>query len=412
MNFWQKLKKEKKGEPILCLAPMADVTDRAFRAVIAKYGKPDVMWTEFVSADGLFLGGREALQNDLAFSESERPIVAQFFTSKPDMMHKAAELAVELDFDGVDINMGCPDKSVEKQGAGAALIKNPKLTQEIILEAMKGAKKNGKNLPVSVKTRIGWGKNELETWLPALLETNPAVITIHARTRKEMSNVPARWEFVKQAVEIRDRWREKVGQKNCQTLIFGNGDVADIADAKQKTIETGCDGVMFGRSVFGNPWLFSGCVPTIEEKLKVLIEHSRLFEKLVQPKPPGGQGKSFAVMKKHFKAYVSGFDGAKELRIKLMQAENADEVEKNNKQLFPQPRLTDFVSRILYTSVFFFSVCTPRRCGAGYHRSDKTGQTTTKKSGRSKTSEPPFSYGEKTKFLTGNEFLEERTMGW
>jgi nifR3 family TIM-barrel protein len=335
MNFWQKLKQEKtknkNSEPILCLAPMADVTDRAFRQIIAKYGKPDAIWTEFVSADGLFLGGREALQNDLAFSESERPIVAQFFTSKPEMMRKAAELAVELGFDGIDINMGCPDKSVEKQGAGAALIKNPKLAQEIILAAKTGAGK----IPVSVKTRIGYNKNELETWLPAILETNPAVITIHCRTRKEMSTVAARWEFVKRAVEIRDEFRKKVqgkiAEENCQTLIFGNGDVTDIADAKQKAEASGCDGVMFGRAIFGNPWLLSGRPKneiSVSEKLKVLLEHTRLFEKLVQPKPPVGQGKSFAVMKKHFKAYVSGWDGAKELRMSLMECENAGQVEK------------------------------------------------------------------------------------
>lgn len=366
MNFWQKLKKDKgagdtyasgnpeaqKDEPILCLAPMADVTDRAFRQIIAKYGKPDVMWTEFVSADGLMLGGREALQNDLAFSENERPIVAQFFTSKPEMMRKAAELAVELGFDGVDINMGCPDKSVEKQGAGAALMKNPELAKEILSFRCRhcGGLASGHlghckyDIPISVKTRVGYNKNELETWLPTLLETNPAVVTIHCRTRKEMSDVPARWEHVKRAVEIRDEYRRKVGEENCQTLIFGNGDVADIADARQKARETGCDGVMFGRAIFGNPWLFSEMsrmtldteagmsksdfdIP-IEEKLKVLVEHTRLFEKLVQPKPPVGQGKSFAVMKKHFKAYVSGWDGAKELRGKLMKCENADHVEK------------------------------------------------------------------------------------
>jgi nifR3 family TIM-barrel protein len=341
MNFWQKLKEEKKGEPILVLAPMADVTDRAFRQIIAKYGKPDVMWTEFVSADGLMLGGREALINDLAFSEPERPIVAQFFTSKPEMMRKVAELAVGLGFDGVDINMGCPDKSVEKQGAGAALMKNSKLAQEIILATKSGVSRTpldmrsqmskevfDTRIPVSVKTRIGYNKNELETWLPALLETNPAVVTIHCRTRKEMSDVPARWEYVKRAVEIRDEYKKKVGEGNCQTLIFGNGDVIDIADARQKARETGCDGVMFGRAIFGNPWLFSGHIPTVEEKLKVLLEHSRLFEKLVQPKPPVGQGKGFAVMKKHFKAYVTGFDGAKELRVALMDTENADQVEK------------------------------------------------------------------------------------
>ncbi len=340
-KIWQKLKEEKKEKPILCLAPMADVTDRAFRQIIAKYSKNNknnfeqnryVTWTEFVSADGLFLGGYDALINDLSFTEEERPIIAQFFTSKPEMMEKASRLAVELGFDGIDINMGCPDKSVEKQGAGASLIKNPNLAKEIILAAKQGAqrsdlKKGSKGqtlgIPVSVKTRIGYNKDELEEWLPNLLETEPAVITIHARTRKEMSLVPARWEHIKRAVEIRDTMYESREKK---TLIFGNGDVVGIADAQMKAKETGCDGVMLGRAIFGNPWLFSGHIPTVEEKLKVLVEHSKLFEELVEPRPPKGQGKSFAVMKKHFKAYVEGFNGAKELRVKLMETNNSKEV--------------------------------------------------------------------------------------
>lgn len=308
MNFWKKLQK-----PIMVLAPMADVTDPSFRRIIAKYGKPDVMWTEFVSADGLFLGGYDALIKDLAFTEEERPIVAQFFTSKPKMMEKAAGFARELGFDGIDINMGCPDKSVEKQGAGASLIKNPKLAQEIILAAKKGAG----DLPVSVKTRIGYNKNELETWLPAILETNPALVTVHARTRKEMSLVPARWEHVKRAVEIRDAMKS-------QTLIFGNGDALDLDDARKKVDETSCDGVMLGRAIFGNPWRFNKNIKKEDlserEILNVLLEHSKLFEELLPHK-------SFAIMKKHFKAYVSGWDGAKDLRVKLMDTSNAKEVE-------------------------------------------------------------------------------------
>ncbi len=314
MNFWKSLNK-----PIIVLAPMADVTDPAFRRVIAKYGKPDVMWTEFVSADGLFLGGFEHLIKDLAFTDEERPIVAQFFTSKPEMMQRAAELAVKLGFDGIDINMGCPDKSIEKQGAGAAQIKDPKLAQEIILAAKRGAG----DLPVSVKTRIGYNKNELETWLPALLETNPAVITIHARTRKEMSLVPARWEHVKRAVEIRDGFVDSTGKKS-ETLIFGNGDVIDLEDANKKAEETGCDGVMMGRAIFGNPWCFNKDMRrediSIPERLRALAEHTKLFEELLPHK-------SFAIMKKHYKAYINGWDGAKELRMKLMETNTAGEVE-------------------------------------------------------------------------------------
>ena len=302
-GFWKKSQK-----PLFVLAPLADVTDAPFRRIIAKYGKPDVMWTEFVSADGLFLAdevGKEKLMRDLLFTDAERPIVAQFFTAEPDMMERAAALARQLGFDGVDINMGCPDRSIEKQSAGAALIKNAKRAQELIYAAQKGAG----DLPVSVKTRIGYNKSELETWVPALLETNIATLAIHARTRKEMSLVPAQWDAVARAVSIRDELKS-------DTLIIGNGDVHSLADAREKVRATGCDGVMLGRAIFGNPWLWSGHVPTVKEKLEVLIEHAKLFEELLPHK-------SFAVMKKHFKAYVSGFDGSKELRIMLMECENA-----------------------------------------------------------------------------------------
>lgn len=326
-NFWQKLTR-----PIMVLAPMADVTDASFRRVIAKYGKPDVTWTEFVSADGLFLGGREPLMKDLIFTESERPIVAQFFTSRPEMMEKAAALAFELGFDGVDINMGCPDKSIERQGAGAALIKTPALAREIIRAAKRGVR--GK-IPVSVKTRIGFNTNQLDTWLPELLVEEPAVITVHARTRKEMSKVPARWEEVKRAVEIRNSFVLPNGKKS-ETLIFGNGDALDLADAKAKAEFSGADGVMLGRAIFGNPWLFSRTKKvgeiaagesgkmkqvSIHEKLTVLVEHTKLYDELL------GGIKNFAIMKKHFKAYVNGWEGAKELRAKLMETNNSKEVE-------------------------------------------------------------------------------------
>lgn len=315
---------------------MADVTDRAFRQMIAKYskengGKLDVIWTEFVSADGLFCGGYDALINDLKFSKKEKPIMAQFFTSSPEMMERASALAVKLGFDGVDINMGCPDKSIEKSGAGAAFIKNPKLAQEIIRAAIRGTA--GK-IPVSVKTRLGYKMDELETWLIKLLDAKPAMITIHARTRKELSLVPARWERVGRAVEIRNEWAKKHSLSLSEgPLIFGNGDVVNYDDACKKARETGCDGVMIGRGFFGRPDLFAKKLTKkiskkseVKNRLKLLLEHVKLFEKLVEPKSPKGQGKSFAVMKKHFKAYVSGWDGAKELRVKLMEAKGSREV--------------------------------------------------------------------------------------
>jgi nifR3 family TIM-barrel protein len=305
-GFWKNLPR-----PAFVLAPMANVTDAAFRHIIAKYGKPDVIWTEFVSCDGLCSSGKESLLIDLNYSEIERPIVAQIFGSNPETYYTTALMIQELGFDGIDINMGCPDRSVSgKQASGAALIKTPRLAQEIIRETKRGAGK----LPVSVKTRIGFNTDILETWLPYLLEAEPAVITVHGRTKKELSLVPARWNRIADAVKIRDSYDSSPNK----TLIFGNGDVKDLSDARQKVAETGCDGVMIGRGIFGNPWLFSRTrdykTVTVEEKLAVMIEHTALFEKLL------GEHKNVAIMKKHYKAYVSGFDGAKELRVELMEA--------------------------------------------------------------------------------------------
>jgi nifR3 family TIM-barrel protein len=305
-NFWKKLKK-----PIFCLAPMADVTDCAFRQIIAKYGKPNVFWTEFVSADGLAHPvAREKLLIDFMYGENERPIVAQIFGSKPENIKTAAALCKELGFDGIDINMGCPDKSIEKQCAGAAMIKNPALAREVIRAAIEGAG----GLPVSVKTRIGYNKNEIETWIPELLKEDITALTVHLRTRKEMSDVPAHWDLMKRVVEIRNEMKK-------DTLILGNGDVLDLEDGAKKIKETGCDGVMLGRAIFGNPWLFTDKVPTVREKLLVMVEHTKLFEEKL------GAHKNFAIMKKHYKAYCNGFEGAKELRMKLMETETADQVE-------------------------------------------------------------------------------------
>ncbi|MDB5260430.1 MAG: tRNA-dihydrouridine synthase [Candidatus Nomurabacteria bacterium] len=329
-GFWQVLIDNKilKGEPIIVLAPMADVTDVAFRRIIAKYsgmgspgGGPDVMWTEFVSANGLCSGGREVLKRDLEFSEIERPIVAQLFTSDPDNMRKAAALCKELGFDGIDINMGCPDKGIEKQGAGAAMIKDWRLAQKVIRAAQEGAG----GLPVSVKTRLGFNKMEYMEWLPKILECNIPVLTVHLRTRKEMSKVPAHWELMKEVVAL---VREITGEvKNGGTIIMGNGDVMNVTDAKEKALATDADGIMIGKGVFGTPWLFNEKEwkegKSIEEKLRIMVEHTKLFEEKL------GDIKNFAIMKKHYKAYVNGFDGAKELRMELMETKNAKEVEES-----------------------------------------------------------------------------------
>ncbi len=359
LGFWKDLdsKCNTAGRPIFVLAPMADVTDCAFRFVIAKYGKPDVLWTEFVAADGLVRAtpeGKKKLLADLKFDKNlEHPIVAQLFGSHPKYMEEACKLVAELGFDGIDLNMGCPDKSIEKQGAGASMIKNPKIAKEIILAAKRGVARaenlEDKNstlgaekklpIPITVKTRVGYNKDELDSWLKNILEASPTVITVHARTRKEMSKVPANWDYVKRAVQIRNKIQAPLIEsgKN-HTLIFGNGDVTSIVDGFNKAKETGADGIMIGRAIFGNPWLFSAiqnfgknseqnslqnpAAPSIQEKLKVMVEHTQKFQDEL------GAIKNFAVMKKHYKAYVNGFDGAKELRAELMETQNAGEVRK------------------------------------------------------------------------------------
>lgn len=330
-GFWQKLIDEKLtlGESITVVAPMADVTDIAFRTMISRYSKPhgpDVMWTEFVSADGLNSPGREVLKRDLEFTDIERPIVAQLFTSTPENMRKAAALCKELGFDGIDINMGCPDKSIEKQGAGAAHMKDWRRAQEVIRAAQEGAA----GLPVSVKTRIGYNKIEFMEWLPKILECNIPALTVHLRTRKEMSLVDAHWELMPDIVKLVRDMTGKV--QDGGTIILGNGDVKSVTEGKRLAKETGCDGVMIGRGIFGTPWFFNADLAdkmqtsqtspeTIQKRLEIMVEHTKLYEEKL------GDIKSFAIMKKHFKAYVNGFNGAKELRVELMECTNGAEVE-------------------------------------------------------------------------------------
>jgi nifR3 family TIM-barrel protein len=298
------------------MAPMADVTDPAWRALVARLGSPHVFWTEFVSADGLFHTRQKMrdeenpLMRDLRFTPLEHPIVAQFFSSSPDMIAYAATLAAELGFDGVDLNMGCPDRSIEHQGAGAALMKTPELATRLIVAAKSAG------LPVSVKTRIGYGAEALDSWLPTLLAARPAALTIHLRTRKEMSLVPAHWELMSRVVALRDELAPGVP-------VIGNGDVQDLEEARVRIEATGCDGVMIGRGMFGNPWVFAGrkhADTSISEKLEALIELAHAFEALTPHK-------HFAILKKHIKAFATGFDGAADLRAKLMEAENADALE-------------------------------------------------------------------------------------
>lgn len=338
-NFWKKLADEKK--PFFVLAPMDDITNLVFRKIVTRCGKPDVFFTEFVSADGAATAeGRKNLLEKLKINEKERPIVAQFFGANPDHFFEAAKWARELGFDGVDINMGCPDRSVTNQGAGSALVRNAKLARKIIQATKKGAG----DIPVSVKTRIGWLKNEVQDWIPEILAEKPAALTIHGRIANRGYATPADWSPIKEVVEL---------AKGSDTVIIGNGDVWSYQNGLERAKESGVDGVMIGRAALKNPWIFNpptnstnkdsqtiddsdhnkneigvGVNPkakmeaiSISDRLNLLAYHVKLFKEKY-PK------RNFSELKKYFAGYVSDFPGAKELRVKLMDAKSGGDVKK------------------------------------------------------------------------------------
>jgi len=382
LGFWQQLAANKK--PFFVLAPMADVTDRVFRKIIAKYsrfgqegGGPAVFWTEFVSADGVMSEGRDALIVNLAINEGEHPIVAQIFGTNLEKLEACANMCVEMGFDGIDINFGCPEKNIVKSGGGCGAIQNPEHAVRVVQAVQRGA---AGRVPVSVKTRLGFNKEEIETWVPTLLQTGPAVLTMHFRTRKEMSKVPARWDRMLRIRELRD-------QISPDTVLIGNGDVLTLEQGREWANKYGAEGVMIGRGIFGNPWFFAnstctkcmgrierpapkatqiknvdeargnfenaqewvnspersescaskmipcacgaGYVPTLRHRLEVMLEHTKLYTELLPMK-------NFNIMKKHYKAYVNGFDGAKELRTKLMECKTYEEIEVLTKDFINQ----------------------------------------------------------------------------
>jgi len=306
MNFWQKLKM-----PFFILAPMDGVTDTVFRQIVASTGKPHVFFTEFVPVDALLSKGQERALQSLKFTEAERPIVAQIWGSDPEKFYKVAQLLRVMKFDGIDINMGCPDKAAIKKGACAALIKTPQLAKEIIEATIKGAG----GLPVSVKTRIGFHKIETTDWIKTLLQTPISALIMHLRTVKEMSKPPAHWDEISKAVKV----RKKLGSK---ALIIGNGDVKSLEEAREKCRKYGIDGVMIGRGIFDNVGLFNENIESAspQQNVDLLINHLNLF------KQTWGDNKHFALMKKFVKCYVNNFRDAAEHREKLMQTKSLDEL--------------------------------------------------------------------------------------
>lgn len=305
MNFWDNLPR-----PFFALAPMEAVTDVVFRHVVKKAGAPDIYFTEFTNATGWAAAGERAIGGRLVKTDDESPIVAQLWGSDPVAMAKLAKHCVELGYHGIDLNMGCPDSSAIKSGSGAGLIRTPDVASELIAAAKTAG------LPVSVKTRLGYSRiDEWEEWLGHLLKQDIVNLAVHLRTKKEMSKVPAHFELVPGIKKLRDEIAP-------QTLLTINGDIEDRAHGLKLAEETGIDGVMIGRGVFTNPFVFEHEPKSHsrEELLGLLTTQLDLYDKYCElTKRP------FDTLKRFFKIYVRDFDGAAELRDKLMHTKSTNE---------------------------------------------------------------------------------------
>jgi len=317
MSFsWSTLPK-----PFFVLAPMEGGTDTVFRQIVSSCGRPDAMFTEFTNVEGLLSKGREEVGKRLFFQESEQPLVAQIWGKKPESFLEVAKQLVGMGFSGIDINMGCPERTVVTNGCCSALIDNPTLASEIIKATQEGAG----DFPVSVKTRIGFKTIETERWIDFLLDHDLSALTVHFRTQKEMSLVPAHWEEAEKVVKLRN-------QKGKDTVLIGNGDVLSRKQGAELAQKYGLDGIMIGRGVFQNPYVFDESVDyaiqTKGQRIELLKKHIDLFEKTwknTHPLSEKGYGKSFPPLKRYFKIYISGFDGASDLREKLMLTQTLEE---------------------------------------------------------------------------------------
>jgi len=361
VSFWHEIK-----QPIIGLSPMDGVTDQAFRFIVARHGKPDVQFTEFINVNEICHGAESAWQQ-LRYAEVERPVLTQIYGAEPDLFYQVAQVVCELGFDGVDINMGCPSKSVSARGCGAALIKNPPLAREIIRAVQCGVRdwasgrrietiglrpkvgervaalaagraadplRPRRTIPVSVKTRLGYDSVVIEDWVSMLVEERPEAISIHGRTLAQMYRGQADWSAIARAAKI---------IRDTPTLVLGNGDVESIADLVARVQETHVHGVLIGRGALGNPWIFRakewakaqvngekggqspftmGTVPVpLQERFRVALEHARYFEAL-------GGASRFAAMRKHLGWYCKGFPGAAETRSRMFRTTSSQDVER------------------------------------------------------------------------------------
>ncbi len=356
MNIWENLPK-----PFLVLAPMEGVTDIVFRQVVAKAGRPDLFFTEFtnVSSYASEKGRHNALER-LEIAPTDSPIIAQIWGKNPEHFAETTRALASLGFSGVDLNFGCPDKHVNKAGGGAAMIKTP----DLAVECFKNAKKST-TLPISIKTRLGWSSvDEYKKWLPTLLAEHPAALTVHLRTKKEMSKVPAHYELIPEIINLR-------GQISPETKLIINGDIKDRAHALELHAKyPEIDGFMIGRGVFFNPYCFTNHQPTQEDLMKLLKSHLDLYEKYANrplrnicdngsnlasephnarplgrelPKANGrkrsGSEKIYSrttpyePLKHYFKIYINNFPGASDIRAKLMETHSVTEAKSIIKNL-------------------------------------------------------------------------------
>jgi len=300
-------------KPFLVLAPLDDVTDTVFRRVIASCASPDLFFTEFTNVDALQSPGRQNTLKRLQYTGKEQPLIAQIWGKTPENFYKTAQELVEMGFVGIDINMGCPDKAVVKNGCGGGLIENRQLASEIIQATQEGA---GGKIPISVKTRIGFKEYDPD-WLQHVLSHKLNMLSIHLRTVKEMSLVPAHWELADEVRNLRDK-------VSPTTSLVGNGDVMSRNQAEELAEKHNYDGIMIGRGVFHDPFVFSAASPwetySKNQKLDLYQRHIELFA------ATWGDARKLHTLNKFCKIYINGFAGAKELRDKLMHAGSAKEL--------------------------------------------------------------------------------------
>lgn len=306
-NFWAELPK-----PFFILAPMEDVTDVVFRHVVKTAGAPDVFFTEFTNSDSFcHPDGIESVRGRLVFTEDEQPMVAHIWGDKPEFFREMSIALADMGFKGIDLNMGCPVPNVAERGKGSGLILRPEVAAELIEAAKAGG------LPVSVKTRLGFTEiAEMEKWLRHLLKQDIANLSIHLRTRKEMSKVAAHWEVIPQIVQMRDEIAP-------QTLLTINGDIADRQMGLELAKKYGIDGLMIGRGIFKNPYAFEKEPKdhTPQELIGLLRLQLELQDQYAQQVP-----RSIVGLHRFFKIYVKGFPGANDLRIRLMNTKSTAEV--------------------------------------------------------------------------------------